>query len=321
MKILVTGCAGFIGYHICLRLLKEKKYSIVGIDNLNEYYDIELKKSRLNKLKKKPKFTFRKLDICNKLKLKNLFQRNKFDKIIHLAAQAGVRYSILNPQTYFDNNLSGFFNIIDNSRVYKIKHLIFASSSSVYGSNKDFPLKEKSNTDEPLSFYAATKKSNEILAHSYANIYSLPVTGLRFFTVFGPYGRPDMALFLFAKAMITNSTINLFNRGHHVRDFTYIDDVCECLLRVLNKVPKGKIPYEIYNIGSNKPKKLKNFLNLISKNLNIKPKIKYKPLQKGDVYKTHASINKISKRIKYKPNTQLINGIKKFIDWYKNYYQ
>ena len=321
MKILITGCAGFIGFHVSLKLIKFKKYNVVGIDNINNYYDTKLKVNRLKLLKRNKNFSFKKIDISNKSKILNLYRNYKFDIVLNLAAQAGVRYSINNPQKYFDSNLKGFFNILEASRIYKIKHLIFASTSSVYGNNKKFPLEENFNTDKPLSFYAATKKSNEILAFSYSNIYKLPTTGLRFFTVYGPYGRPDMALFKFTKSILNNKKLELYNHGNHIRDFTYVDDVSNCIFKLINKPPKNEIPFEIFNIGSNKPQKLMNFLQIITKNLNKKPKTVYKSMQKGDVIKSHASIKKINKKIYFKPKTKIAKGIENFIDWYKVYYK
>ncbi|PPR47748.1 MAG: UDP-N-acetylglucosamine 4-epimerase [Alphaproteobacteria bacterium MarineAlpha5_Bin8] len=321
MKILVTGCAGFIGYHVVLKLLSFNKNHIFGIDNLNDYYDVELKQSRLKNLKKNKKFSFKKLDINNNNLVKKLFNKNKFNVIIHLAAQAGVRYSIDNPKVYFDSNISGFFNIIENSRLNKVKHLVFASTSSVYGDSNKYPLKEEFSTDSPLSFYAASKKTNEIIAYSYSYIYKLPTTALRFFTVYGPLGRPDMSLFLFTKAMLNNKKLNIFNRGKHIRDFTYIDDVVESIFRIISKPSKKKVPYSVYNIGSNRPTKLMTFLKIISKIINKKPKIIYKPLQKGDVYKTHASVNRLYKTINYLPKTSIELGVKNFINWYKKYYK
>jgi len=275
----------------------------------------------LKKLKKKKNFFFKKLDICKKKSLDNLFKQHKFKIVINLAAQAGVRYSILDPDTYFKNNILGFYNILDVSRLYKVKHFIFASSSSVYGNIKKFPIKEEYNTDFPQSFYAASKKSNEVIAFSYSSIYNMPISGLRFFTVYGPYGRPDMSLFKFTKAMLNNVKLQLFNNGNHIRDFTYIDDVVESIIKISKKRPKTSIPYSIFNIGSNNPQKLMKFLKVISSNLNIKPKIQYKSMQKGDVYKTHANVNKLFKEIKFKPKTPINVGIKKFIKWYKYYYK
>lgn len=324
MSILVTGCAGFIGFHFCnLFLHKTKKTSkvIYGIDNLNAYYDIELKKSRLSILKKNKKFIFNKLDITNSNSLEKFIKKNKIKIIIHLAAQAGVRYSIKNPKAYLDSNLIGFFNILETSRKNKIKHLVFASTSSVYGNSEKFPLLEKQNTDNPMSFYAATKKSNEVMAYSYSNLFKIPCTGLRFFTVYGPYGRPDMALFKFTKSIISKKNIELFNNGKHVRDFTYIDDVTESIYRLLKKPSKQNIPYNIFNVGNSKPEKLLFFLQEIEKNLQIKSKAINKKMQKGDVYKTHANVDKLVKKINYKPKTKLKIGIKQYIEWYKNYYK
>ena len=324
MSILVTGCAGFIGFHFCsLFLIKNKKSNklIYGIDNLNTYYDVKLKKTRLSILKKNKKFIFKKLDITDRNKLDYFIKKNSIKVIIHLAAQAGVRYSIKNPKAYLDSNLIGFFNILESSRKNKIKHLIFASTSSVYGYSNTFPLIENQNTDKPMSFYAATKKSNEVMAYSYSNLYKLPCTGLRFFTVYGPYGRPDMALFKFTKSIINKKNVELFNKGKHVRDFTYIDDVTESIFKLLTKPSKHNIPYNIFNIGNSKPEKLLYFLKEIENNLKIKSKTINKKLQKGDVYKTHANIDKLVKKIKYKPKIELKLGIKQYIEWYKNYYK
>ena len=322
MKILITGCAGFIGYHLCNKLLATNKYEVYGIDNLNNYYDIELKKSRIKELKKKFKgFKFKKIDISNRNDISRLFNKEKFTHIINLAAQAGVRFSIENPTPYVESNLIGFFNILDLSRISKIDHLIFASTSSVYGDSKKFPLKETDNTDKPLSFYAATKKSNEVMAYSYSNIYGLPCTGLRFFTVYGPYGRPDMALYKFTKSIINKNRIELFNKGNHIRDFTYVDDVTESIVKLIDKPSKEKIPFEIYNVGNSKPEKLKLFLSIIEKTLGINAKVKLVKLQQGDVHKTHADTKKILKKINYKPRTKINEGISKFINWYTDYYK
>ena len=317
MVIIVTGAAGFIGFHLSLKLIKSG-FNVIGIDNINEYYDIELKKNRIKQLKKYKNFVFKKIDI-NNLGLKNYLKKNKIKIIVHLAAQAGVRYSIQHPELYFESNLKGFFNILEISRFLKIKHLVFASTSSVYGNNKNFPLKEEYNTDKPLSFYAATKKSNEVLAHSYSNIYKLPITGLRFFTVYGPYGRPDMALYLFTKKILNNSKLALFNNGRHERDFTYIDDVTDGIIGAIKNPSRESVPFRIFNLGSDNPRKLKSYLKLIENNLSKKGSIKKLPLQKGDVIKTHASIDRAKKYIKYSPKITIDIGIKKFIEWYKNY--
>ena len=320
MKVLITGAAGFIGYHLAKKLLI-KNIKVIGIDNINDYYDVKLKKNRIKELKKNNKFFFYKLDLCNYKKLNNLVKKNKIKYIIHLAAQAGVRFSIEKPNIYFKSNLEGFFNILEVSRHNKIKHLIFASTSSVYGDSKNFPSTESNNTDRPLSFYAATKKSNEVMAHSYSYIYNLPCTGVRFFTVYGPFGRPDMALFKFTQNIIYNKSIELYNKGNHFRDFTYIDDIVDGIFSLIKKQSNKSIPYEIFNIGNGSPKKLIEYLRNIEKNLNKKTKIKKLPLQKGDIIKTHSSINKLKKHTGYRSKTNIEEGISKFVEWYKDYYQ
>ncbi len=318
MIVCVTGAAGFIGYHLCLSLLKNK-FKVLGIDNLNSYYDLKLKKNRISALKKEKNFKFVKIDI-NKKELKSLLKKNKINIIINLAAQAGVRYSIKNPEVYFESNIKGFFNILEISRDLKIKHLIFASTSSVYGDNKKFPLKEEYNTDNPLSFYAASKKTNEVMAYSYSNIYKLPITGLRFFTVYGPYGRPDMSLYLFTKNILEGKKIKLFNNGKHERDFTYVDDIVRGIIRTIKNPPKKDIPFRIFNLGSDSPRKLLDYIKLIEKNILKKAKKENLPLQKGDVIKTHASITKANKELKYKPKVNVEIGISRFIKWFKKYY-
>ncbi len=320
MKVLITGAAGFIGYHLAKKLLI-KNIKVIGIDNINDYYDVKLKNNRIKELKKNNKFFFYKLDLCNYKKLNNLVKKNKIKYIIHLAAQAGVRYSIEKPNIYFKSNLEGFFNILEVSRYNKIKHLIFASTSSVYGDSKNFPSTESNNTDRPLSFYAATKKSNEVMAHSYSYIYNLPCTGVRFFTVYGPFGRPDMALFKFTQNIIYNKSIDLYNKGNHFRDFTYIDDIVDGIFSLIKKQSNKSIPYEIFNIGNGSPKKLIEYLRNIEKNLNKKTKIKKLPLQKGDIIKTHSSINKLKKYTGYRSKTNIEDGISKFVEWFKDYYQ
>ena len=320
MSILITGSAGFIGYHLTEKLLK-KNINVIGIDNINNYYDTKLKKNRINELKKNKKFKFYKIDLCEYKKLDNVIKKNKIKFIIHLAAQAGVRYSIKNPKIYFKSNLEGFFNILEVSRHNKIKHLVFASTSSVYGDTKKFPLNENNRTDHPLSFYAATKKSNEVMAHSYSYIYKLPCTGVRFFTVYGPFGRPDMALFKFTKNIINNQSIELYNNGNHLRDFTYVDDIVDGIYSLIKRHSKKNIPYEIFNIGNGNPKKLKDYLKFIEKKLNSKAKVKKLPLQIGDIFKTHSDIKKLKKYTSYKPKTNIEVGISKFIEWYKDYYK
>ena len=319
--ILVTGCAGFIGFHISKHLLKNSKTCIVGIDNINKYYDLNLKKNRLRELNNYTNFKFFKIDISNIKKLDKIFNQYDFSKVVNLAAQAGVRYSLNNRNTYFKSNVLGFYNLLELSKKYKIKHFIFASSSSVYGNNK-IPYKETDTTDKPLSFYAATKKTNEILAYPYSYLYKLKITGIRFFTVYGPYGRPDMALYKFVDNLINNKKIELYNFGKHIRDFTYIDDVTKGISKIINKPPKDKVPFEIVNIGRGKPERLKSFLNKILSELRItNPKIINKSIQSGDVFSTFASTNKLSKKYKFKPSVNIEIGIKKFVQWYKEYYK
>ena len=320
MQILVTGAAGFIGYHLIKKILNKNK-KVIGIDNINSYYDTNLKKDRINNLKKSKKFSFYKIDLSNYKKLNDIVKKNKINIIIHLAAQAGVRYSIKYPRTYFKSNLEGFFNILEISKDNKIKHLIYASTSSVYGDSNKFPLKENDRTDQPLSFYAATKKSNEVMAHSYSYIYKLPCTGVRFFTVYGPFGRPDMALFKFTKNIINNHSVELFNNGKHLRDFTYVDDIVDGIYSLINKQSKKTTPYEIFNIGNGTSKKLLDYLKYIEKSLKKISKTKKLPLQVGDVVKTHSDINKLKKYIGYRPKTNIKIGIEKFIEWYKDYYK
>ena len=322
MKILITGVAGFIGYSLAKKLLNKKKtYNIYGCDSLNNYYSLSLKKNRLKELITYKNFKFLKLNLKNNKKTNNFFYQNKFDIVIHLAAQAGVRYSVLNPKSYLDNNIISFFNVLDLSRKIKVKHFIFASTSSVYGNQFNFPTNENNNTDRPLSFYAATKKSNEVLAYSYANIFKLPSTGLRFFTVYGPYGRPDMALFKFTKNIQKNKSINLFNSGKHDRDFTYIEDVCEYIIKILKKPPNHKIPFEVFNLGNGKSRKLKDYLFNLEKALGKRSIKKNVKIQQGDILKTHADIKKITNKTNYKPKTKIEEGVKKFVHWYKSYYK
>ena len=333
-KILITGAAGFIGFSLAFKLLKQGK-SIIGIDNINNYYDVNLKKDRLKILNKFKNFKFEKIDICNNLKLLNIFKKNKISLVYHLAAQAGVRYSLEAPEAYIYSNINGFFNILENSKKFKIKHLIFASSSSVYGANRNFPFSENNSCTHPIQLYAATKLSNESMAHSYSALFNLPTSGIRFFTVYGPWGRPDQALFLFTKNILDNKKINLFNFGNHTRDFTYIDDIVDGIIRIGNQIPKknkkwkskkpdpsfSKYPFEIYNIASNKNVKLTKYLKIIEKNLGKKAKINSLPLQKGDVKDVVSNINKIKKKLNYKPKINVEIGVKNFINWYRSYYK
>jgi UDP-glucuronate 4-epimerase len=326
MKILVTGCAGFIGFHLTLKLSKNKKYEIYGIDNLNDYYDVNLKKDRLKLLKKNSNFKFKKIDISNKKKLELFFEKNKIEIVINLAAQAGVRYSLINPYSYVNTNINGFLNILENSKNHKIKHLIYASTSSVYGGNEDMPFKETHKTERPLQLYAATKKSNELFAHSYSNLYGLPTTGLRFFTVYGPWGRPDMALFLFTKSIYENRSIKIFNHGKHNRDFTYVNDIVEGISALIKKYPKKyfesniKVPYRVFNIGNTKSVKLISYIEVLEKIIGKKAKKKFYDLQPGDVVSTLSNTNYLTKVTGYKPNTKIEDGIKEFVKWYNSYY-
>jgi UDP-glucuronate 4-epimerase len=332
--IVVTGSVGFIGFSLCLKLL-EKGYSIIGIDNHNNYYDTKLKEARLNKLLKFENYNHHRVDLVDKKKLDKIFMSNKPKIVVNLAAQAGVQYSIKNPSAYISSNIVGFANILENCRHHKIKHLIYASTSSVYGANSKIPFSEHDSANHPLSIYAATKKSNELMAHSYSYLFKLPTTGLRFFTVYGPWGRPDMALFKFTKQIIENKPINVFNYGKHTRDFTFIDDIVNGIIKTIFypatknlKWKKNKpdpasslAPWRIYNIGNSKQVKLMEYIRSIEKNLGKKAKINFLPLQPGDVPDTYANVDNLKKKFNYKPSTSVIDGISKFVKWYKNYYQ
>ena len=315
--ILVTGSAGFIGFHLVKKLLKNR-INVVGLDNLNSYYDTQLKKDRNKILKKNKQYFFHKTSIENKKLLEEIFSKYKFKSVIHLAAQAGVRNSIKDPDTYFKYNVLGFYNILELSRKFKIKHLLFASTSSVYGLNKYYPLNENLKLGTPQSFYAASKHANEIMAYSYSNIFNLRITGMRFFTVYGPYGRPDMALFKFVDKILKQKTIELYNSGDHIRDFTYVDDVVESIIKLTRSTQEDK--FDVFNIGSSNPIKLTDFLKYIEEILGKKSKIKNLKFQKGDIHKTHANINKLHKKTNFKPKTNIKDGIEKFINWYKDYY-
>lgn len=333
MNILITGAAGFIGFHTAEKLLQQGE-SIVGIDNLNDYYTPQLKEDRLKLLSSYKNFTFVKLDINDNDGLENLFSKYKFTDVIHLAAQAGVRYSLKNPRAYVDANLAGFVNILECCRHNDIKHLIFASSSSVYGANIKKPFTESDRVDHPVSLYAATKKANELLAHSYASLYNLPCTGLRFFTVYGPWGRPDMAYFKFVKNIINGTTIDVYNNGSMRRDFTYIDDIVNGVLQVLKKPAQpdpdwsSKIsaeisyaPYRIYNIGNGNPVQLLDFIKTIENILGKKAVLNMQPMQDGDVTETFADISLLREQFGYQPKIKIADGMKRFVDWYKNYYE
>ncbi len=314
-KILVTGSAGFIGYHLCKSLLNDN-YDVLGIDNINDYYDVNLKKSRLNELSKNKNFIFKKIDIIDKEKLSKSFKEFQPNIVVNLAAQAGVRYSIENPYAYMDSNLIGFLNIIELCRQLDTDGFIYASSSSVYGKNKKTPFSEEARVDSPMSLYAATKRSNELIAYSYSDLYKLKTTGLRFFTAYGPWGRPDMALFIFTKNILDKKPIDVFNNGNMKRDFTYIDDIISGIRSAIDHNYKC----EIFNIGNNRSEKLLDMISIIEKELNIKSIINFKSIQKGDVIESYSDIGKSAKMLGYKPLTSINKGIPLFIEWYKNYF-
>jgi len=332
-KVLVTGVAGFIGYHLTKRLL-ENGCHVAGVDILNNYYDVGLKEARLKELLNFTTFTFHKTDLSDKEELENIFKAGGFEVVVNLAAQAGVRYSLTNPMAYVDSNLVGFVNILECCRHFNIAHLVFASSSSVYGANTKMPFSVHHNVDHPVSLYAASKKANELMAHTYSHLFGLACTGLRFFTVYGPWGRPDMALFLFTKAILEGDPIKVFNHGKMMRDFTYIDDIVEGVFRVMKKVPepnadwRGDSPdpgtsytrYKIYNIGNNKPVELMKFIEVIEDTLGRKAEKEFLDLQPGDVPATFADVDNLINDVGFKPSTSIEYGIKKFIDWYKDYY-
>ena len=323
-NILVTGAAGFIGFYVCQDILN-KGDNIFGIDNLNNYYDVNLKKHRLQQLKNYDKFSFYQINIANTNDLVELFNNNNFDYVIHLAAQAGVRYSLENPYAYVDSNLVGFVNILEGCRHSKIKHLVYASSSSVYGANKKIPFSTKDNVDFPISLYAATKKANELMAYTYSHLYQIPTTGLRFFTVYGPWGRPDMAYFLFTKAIMEGSPIKVFNHGKMKRDFTYIDDIVEGIVRVSDKIPQGSelnnnVPAKVYNIGNNQPVQLMTFIEVLEKCIGKKAIKEFLPMQPGDVPMTYADIDDLIKDVGFSPRTSIEEGLDKFVKWYNSYY-
>ena len=333
-NIIVTGSAGFIGASLCIKLL-ERGDNIIGIDNHNDYYDPAIKEARLEKLKKYSNYKHNRIDLSDKKKLENVFKDHKPAKVVNLAAQAGVRYSIENPLAYINSNIVGFAHILENCRQYKVEHLVYASTSSVYGANTKMPFSEHDSVNHPLSVYAASKKSNELMAHAYSHLYQMPTTGLRFFTVYGPWGRPDMALFKFTKAILENKPIEVFNHGKHTRDFTYIDDIVEGVIKTLNNPAScniewdssqpdpatSKVPWRIYNIGNNKPVQLMDYINALEKVLKKKTKINFLPMQLGDVIDTYANVDNLKEKFNYKPSTSVIDGVTEFVKWYKEYYQ
>ncbi len=334
MNILITGAAGFIGSTLALRLLARGD-RVVGIDNLNDYYDVRLKEARLARLRAHAGFEFEKIDIVDRERIARLFAERRFDAVMHLAAQAGVRYSIENPGAYIDANLVGFGNVIEGARRSNAGHFVFASSSSVYGANARLPFAEDDNIDHPVSLYAATKKANELIAHSYAHLYRLPCTGLRFFTVYGPWGRPDMALFKFTRGILAGEAIPVFNRGEMVRDFTYVDDIVEGVIRVIDQPAQAdpawsalaprpsssNAPYRIYNIGNNQPVKLMRYIEVLEECLGRKAKLDLLPLQAGDVPATIADVSRLEAAVGFKPGTPVETGIGRFVDWYRSYYR
>ncbi len=333
MKILVTGAAGFIGSHTS-RILLDRGDEVVGLDNLNDYYDVRLKYARLDRLKASPGFRFVKLDLADRDGMQQLFATEKFDRVIHLAAQAGVRYSIQNPLAYVDSNVVGTANVLEGCRHNGVGHLVYASTSSVYGANTRMPFSVHQNVDHPLSFYAATKKATELMAHTYAHLYALPVTGLRFFTVYGPWGRPDMALFLFTKNILAGKPIDVFNYGHHRRDFTYVEDIAQGVVRACDRPAAGnagwdsdapdpatsKGPYRLYNIGNNQPVELMTYIRTLEECLGKKAEMNLLPLQAGDVPDTWANIDDLTRDVGYTPATPVSVGIRNFVDWYLEYY-
>ncbi|WKZ15379.1 MAG: NAD-dependent epimerase [Candidatus Jettenia caeni] len=332
-RILVTGAAGFIGFHLCKKLI-ERGDDVTGIDNINNYYDVTLKFNRLKQLEGRKNFEFIRMDLSDKDRIIKLFSEKGFHVVVNLAAQAGVRYSLKNPYAYIDSNICGFLNILEGCRHNHIKHLVFASSSSVYGANTKMPFSVHHNVDHPVSLYAATKKANELMAHTYASLYNIPCTGLRFFTVYGPWGRPDMAYFLFTKAIIEGKPIDVFNHGKMKRDFTYIDDIVEGVVRVTDKTPESNAqwsgdnpdsassyaPYRLYNIGNNNPVELMRFIEVVEACLGKRAEKNFLPMQKGDVHATYADIDDLVADVGFKPSTPIEKGIEEFVTWYRMYY-
>jgi UDP-glucuronate 4-epimerase len=334
MKILVTGAAGFIGMHVA-QILLARGDSVVGLDNLNDYYDPQLKRDRLARLTPHPAFRFVKLDVADRAGMEALFAQEKFERVVHLAAQAGVRYSLINPQAYIDSNVVGFTNVLEGCRHHGVAHLVYASSSSVYGGNTAMPFSEHHNIDHPVSMYAATKKANELMAHTYSHLFGLPTTGLRFFTVYGPWGRPDMALFLFTKAILEDHTIDVFNHGRMVRDFTYIDDIAEGVVRTLDRPAtadpafdpaapdpaRSNAAYRVFNIGNSDPVELMAFIEAIEHAVGKPARKNFMPLQDGDVPATFADVSELTAWTGFKPNTPVREGVGRFVQWYRGYFK
>jgi len=334
MKVLVTGAAGFIGFHLCQRLL-ERGDEIVGLDNLNDYYDVNLKYARLAQIENEPNFRLIKMDLADREGIAELFRSEGFDRVVNLAAQAGVRYSLINPHAYIDSNLQGFINILEGCRHANVEHLVYASSSSVYGANTSMPFSVHDNVDHPLSLYAASKKANELMAHTYSHLYGLPTTGLRFFTVYGPWGRPDMALFLFTRAILAGEPIDVFNYGKMRRDFTYIDDIVEGVVRTLDHTATSNShwsgatpdpgtsaePYRLYNIGNNNPVELMYLIEVLEEKLGVKAQKNMLPIQPGDVPATYANVDALSADVGFKPATPIEIGVERFVAWYREFYK
>lgn len=332
-KILVTGAAGFIGFHTAKALL-EKGLQVVGLDNLNSYYNVQLKRDRLQQLIGRAGFEFFQADLSDRAGVKEIFDRGKFDRVVHLAAQAGVRYSLTNPEAYIDSNLVAFLNVLEGCRHNQVGHLLYASSSSVYGSNKVQPFSTAHNVDHPVSLYAATKKANELMAHTYSHLYGLPTTGLRFFTVYGPWGRPDMAAYLFTKALFEDRPIDVYNHGQMRRDFTYVDDIVEAMVRLVEVIPAAdtnfdplkpdpgtsQCAYRVYNIGNNQPVELSRFIEVLEQKVGRVAKKNYLPLQPGDVLETYADVSDLEREIGFKPTTSIEDGLGRFVDWYRAYH-
>ncbi|HEV7462707.1 MAG TPA: NAD-dependent epimerase [Methyloceanibacter sp.] len=334
MRVLVTGAAGFIGYHTASRLI-DRGHEVIGLDNLNSYYDVSLKEARVARLKERERFRFIKADLGNRTMIEATFAEEKPSRVIHLAAQAGVRYSLEHPHAYVNSNITGFLHVLEGCRHHEVEHLVYASSSSVYGGNRALPFSVSDNVDHPVSLYGATKKANELMAHSYAHLFRLPVTGLRFFTVYGPWGRPDMSLFIFTRKILAGEPIPVFNYGHHARDFTYIDDAVEGVLRTLDTIASpdpnwrpeapdpatSEAPYRVYNIGNHRPVALLDYIATIERALGLEAKIELLPAQPGDVAETYADVEALKEAIGFQPETRLDVGIERFVAWYRDYYR